>query len=103
MVSAILLLISVQVVAAGGPYVTQARGVACARPGLRGTQARLMAERGAQVVAARNLLAQPFGARQRATPGYRHVTGVVAGHRYSPATYLPDGRAEVVVRRQWGR
>jgi hypothetical protein len=58
-----------------------------------------MAERGAQVVAARNLMAREWGARRYIQPGYQHFSGVVNGHYYLPATHLPNGRAIVVVQK----
>jgi len=84
-------------------YPHRATGTAWARPGLHGPQARLMAERGAQVVAARNLMAQEQMGHYHATPGYRHLSGTIGGYRYSPTRYLPDGRAIVAVQREWGR
>lgn len=77
----------------------EAVGIARARPGLSAAQSRLMAERGAQVVAARNLLARSAGQARGPVTGYRRVTGTVSGHCYGPARYLPDGRAVVSVRR----
>jgi hypothetical protein len=100
--AAMLLTVGVQGAPAGGPHTARAHGSAWARPGLRGTQARLMAERGAQVVAARNLLARQQGGRRHVAPGYRHIRGVVRGYYYSPAKYLPDGRAVVIVRQRPG-
>ena len=87
----------------GAAKPAQARGSAWARAGLSRPQARLMAERGAQVVAARNLLVRESGAPQYVTSSYRHVSGVVSGHRYLRARYLADGGAVVVVQRPWLR
>ena len=64
-----------------------------------------MAQRGAQVVAARSLLVRERGAQYSqyyGTPGYRHLRGAVGGYRYLPTRYLPDGRAVVTIQRGWG-
>jgi hypothetical protein len=94
-----VLAMSGPVALAGGAEMPQARGTAWARPGLSGPQARLMAERGAQVVASRNLLVRESGTRCYVTPPYQHLSGVVSGHQYLPATHLPDGRAVVIVQK----
>lgn len=99
--AALVALASASVVWAHGPSTIQATGSARARPGLRGAQARFMAQRGAQVVASRNLLLQDPSARQYVASGYRQVSGVARSHHYGPIRYLPDGRAVVTARRHW--
>lgn len=76
------------------PITIRATGWARARQDLTGPRARLMAERGAQVVAARNLLVrlQELGI-ETASP--RRGSGRLHGHRYSRAIFLEDGTAMV--------
>lgn len=89
MQSLIAILISCSALAASGQDL-RASGRAWARPGLAPAQSRLMAERGAQVVAARNLVAARAG-RLEPSP----VRGVVRGHNFQPAERHPDGSVTV--------
>lgn len=82
---------------ASQPAVVQATGWARARPGLRGVQARLMAERGAQVVAARNLLHKLQTMPADSPQSAERMAGILRGHCFGPATFLPDGTAVVTV------
>ncbi len=77
--------------------IVEAGGYARAGAGLTGPQARLMAERGAQVVAARNLLNKlhQLGADDRDPTRRALLDGVLAGHRYLPTEFI-DGRTAVV-------
>jgi len=79
------------------PVIVEAGGYARARAGLTGPQARLMAERGAQVVAARNLLNKlhRLGADDRDPARRALLDSVLAGHRYLPTDFI-DGRTAVV-------
>lgn len=67
--------------------VVRATGIGRPPARMRGTRARLMARRAAEVVAVRNL-AGKLGLGRSAT---------VRGFRYLPARLLPDGRIEVTV------
>ncbi len=79
--------------------IVQATGMGRARAGLRGPQARLMAERAAQVGAVRNLRAKLGGLSSRGGEGAEqfHVEGEVRGHRFGPTRFREDGTAEVTV------
>lgn len=83
-------------VPAGGPVI-MAVGIGRSPGRYKGARARLMAERAAQVVAARNLLAKVSQTEMphRGT-GRIRVEGRLAGIRYLPTVFHPDGSAEVV-------
>lgn len=74
-------------------------GIGRPRADLRGTQARLMAERGARVVAARNLLVviQELREGRRALPGRHRIAGTIRNQRYGATEHLPDGTVRVWV------
>jgi len=76
----------------------RAVGIGRARPGLHGPQARLMAERAAQLDAARQLLAKtnPSSVSYSRDSTHRVIQGTLRGQRYSPARFSPDGTARVV-------
>jgi hypothetical protein len=80
-----------------GPPEVQAIGTARARAGLSGAQARLMAERGAQVVAARNAVWQSV--QPPPGPGRYPVRigGLIRNHWYGPTHFRPDGTATATV------
>lgn len=84
--------------AGDGVETVRATGIGRARRDLTGVRARLMAERAAQVVAARNLVAKlqglSGGSEPPGPPG-EVVGGRLAGHRYLPTRYLDDGTAMV--------
>lgn len=94
-----LALVPVAVFALGSPRasaeVVQAVGVGRAPQSMSGAQARLMAERGAQLAAARNLIAATTHAPEPAPPAAygRFVRGRVSGHAYHPTRFQPDGLA----------
>lgn len=99
MVASVIGLLGAGVALAEQPatQTVQATGMARAPQKYQGVRARLMAERGAQVVAARNLAARERGL---SVPGegrssYDTFSGSIRGHRYSPAIHHPDGTAEV--------
>jgi hypothetical protein len=82
-----------------GDVVVRATGIGRPPPGRSGAQARLMAQRAAEVVAVRNLAAQLSGAGL-AEPGQQVAAGpagLIRGFRYLPARQLPDGSVEVTV------
>ncbi|GMU24085.1 MAG: hypothetical protein AMXMBFR13_41620 [Phycisphaerae bacterium] len=89
---------------AGRPVVLveRATGLARALAGMSGSQAALMARRGAEVVGARNLLAGRSGVPGRMPgPGprlHRRVHGVLRGQRYITRV-RPDGWAVATVER----
>ena len=76
-----------------------ATGIGRARKGLSGAQARLMAERAAQVVACRNLLVklQREAGVGPGEGGSAIIRGTIAGHHYLPTRFLADGTAVVTV------
>lgn len=88
---------------AGEMSGVSARGWAWSRPGAGRAQSRMLAERGAQVVAGRNLLVREAGAGRYVARGRFQVYGVIRGHRYSPPRHWADGRSVVEVRRGWRR
>ena len=75
----------------------RAVGIGRARPGLQGPQARLMAERAAQLDAARQLLARtnPGSVQYFPESKRRVIQGTLRGHSYWPAQILTDGTAHV--------
>jgi len=73
--------------AAATPVVVREVGIGQAPPRMRGPQAKLMAQRGAEVAAVRNLT-RKLGLGPGAT---------LRGFRYLPPRFLPDGRVEVTV------
>ena len=76
----------------------RAVGIGRARPGLQGPQARLMAERAAQLDAARQLLAKTNPASVQYFPESKRrvIQGTLRGQHYRPAYFSPDGTARVV-------
>ena len=75
----------------------QAVGIGKSPARYRGARARLMAERAAQVVAARNLLTKVAGVDMPYSgTGRIHVEGRLSGVRYLPTVFHSDGSAEVV-------
>ena len=79
--------------------VVRVTGIGRPPSGRSGAQARLMAQRAAEVVAVRNLAAQLSGVEPNES-GQQTVgcpEGLIRGFRYLPARQLPDGSVEVTV------
>jgi hypothetical protein len=80
----------------------RATGKGLPPPQMSGQQARLMAERAAQVIAVRNLAATVRGLPipdhgNAASPLPAEVAARIRGYRYLPARPMPDGSVEVTV------
>ncbi len=77
--------------------VIQAVGIGKPPAKYHGVRARLMAERAAHVVAARNLLAKLNGVDTPKTgSGQIRIEGYLSGVRFLPTVFHGDGSAEVI-------
>src|SRR5687767_10267471 len=93
-----LLLICVTAAPAWADAPIRARGLGRVNPKHSGAQARLMAERAAQIDAARHLLAKSDPRSISSVPGSNRtvIQGTLRGHRYHPTRFARDGSARVV-------